>query len=64
MLNLLQYAALICALFLPFLVGFVVQCAKSGDRRKLVIAVIAFAAALCIIGVTVWLAFGISSVSQ
>ena len=64
MLNFLQYAALICALFLPFLVGFVVQSAKAGDRHKLVIAVIAFAAALCIIGVTVWIAFGIGGVSQ
>ena len=64
MLNLLQYAALICAFLLPFAVGFVVQSVKSGDRRKLTIAVTALAVALCIIGVTVWFAFGISSVSQ
>lgn len=60
MLNLLQYAALICAFFLPFAVGFVVQSVKSGDRRKLAIATATLACALCIIGVTVWLAFGIS----
>ncbi|MBQ8187549.1 MAG: hypothetical protein IJX93_02680 [Clostridia bacterium] len=64
MLNVLQYAALISAFFLPFAVGFVVQSVKSGDRRKLGIAVAVVAAAVCIIGVTVWLAFGISGVSE
>ncbi len=61
MLNLLQYAAMICAFFLPFAIGWVVQSAKSGDRRKLTIAVSALVIAATVIAVTVWLAFGINS---
>ena len=61
MLQFLQYAALICAFFLPFAIGWVVQSVKSGDRRKLTIAIISLTVAAAIIAVTVWLAFGIQS---
>ena len=61
MLHLLQYAALICAFFLPFAIGWMVQSVKSGDRRKMTIAAVSLTAALLIIAVTVWLAFGLNS---
>ena len=61
MLQFLQYAALICAFFLPFAIGWVVQSVKSGDRRKLTIAVFSLVIVLAVIAVTVWLAFGLNS---
>ncbi|MBQ2725063.1 MAG: hypothetical protein IJF78_05085 [Clostridia bacterium] len=63
MLLILQYAALICAFFLPFAIGWTVQSARAHDRRRLVIAAVLLAVSLGVIGITVWLAFGISSVS-
>ena len=60
MLNLLQYAALICAFFLPFAIGWVVQAVREHDRRKLTIAVVSLVIALAVIAVTVWLAFVIN----
>ena len=61
MLHLMQYAALICAFFLPFAIGWVVQSARAHDRRKLTIAVVSLAVVLAVIAVTVWLAFGLNS---
>ena len=61
MLQFLQYAALICAFFLPFAIGWVVQSVNSGDRRKLTIAVFSLVIVLAVIAVTVWLAFGLNS---
>ena len=61
MLHLMQYAALICAFFLPFAIGWVVQSVKEHDRRKLTIAVVSLAIVLAVIAVTVWLAFGLNS---
>lgn len=61
MLHLLQYAALICAFFLPFIIGWVVQSIRAHDRRKLTIAVVSLVIVLAIIAVTVWLAFGLNS---
>lgn len=63
MLLVLQYAALLCAFFLPFSIGWMVQSIRAHDRRRLVIAAVLLAVSLCVIGLTVWLAFGISSVS-
>ncbi len=61
MLHLLQYAAMICAFFLPFAIGWVVQSARAHDRRKLTIASVSLVIALAVIAVTVWLAFGLNS---
>ena len=61
MLHLLQYAAMICAFFIPFAIGWAVQSARAHDRRKLTIAVSILSAAVVIIALTVWLAFGLNS---
>ena len=61
MLQILQYFSLICAFFLPFAIGWMVQAIRTGDRHKLLIAGAALAVSLLIIVFTVWLAFGIQS---
>ena len=61
MLQILQYFSLICAFFLPFAIGWLVQAIRSGDRHKLLIAGVSLAVALLVIVFTVWLAFGIQS---
>jgi len=60
MLHLLQYASMICAFFLPFAIGWIVQSARNGDRRKLAIAVTALTAAVIIIAAAIWLAFALN----
>ena len=62
MLHLLQYASLIAAFLLPFVIGMTVQGVKSGERRKRIIGFAALAGDIILIALAVWLAFGISSV--
>ncbi len=57
MLTLLQYLSLLSAVMLPFLVGGIVKCAKSGERRKIMVLSGVLLLCAVIIGIALFISF-------